>query len=143
MIQSNPMRRFAGLALAVALAACSSGGTGPTGSGTPEPSGGTLTLGVGDMATLPGTSITLAFHAVTEDSRCPADAVCVWEGNAQVAVTLASAAGRLDGRLNTTSEPRRIEFGGVALALASLVPYPAAQPIDADAYRATFEVDPD
>lgn len=143
MIQSNPMGRFAVLALAAAVAACSSGGTGPTGSGTPAPSGGTLTLDVGDAATLPGTSITLFFQAVTEDSRCPTDVVCVWEGNAQVAVTLASAAGRLDSRLNTTSEPRRIEFGGVALTLASLAPYPAGQPIDPDAYRATFEVDPD
>ena len=137
------MGRLAGLALAAALAACSSGGGGPTGSGTPTPSVGTLTLGVGEAATLPGTSITLVFHAVTEDSRCPTDVVCVWEGNAQVAVTLASMAGRLDSRLNTTSEPRRIQFRGVALALVSVAPHPAGQPIDPDAYQATFEVDPD
>lgn len=136
------MRSFAVLFVAL-LCACSSGGGGPTGSGNPAPATQTLTLAVGEIGTLPGTPITLAFHEVTEDSRCPANAVCVWEGNAQVALTLASPAGRLDDRLNTRTEPTRIAFGGVSVALVSLVPYPMGDEIDPETYVATFEADAD
>ena len=131
------------LCLSVVLAGCSSGGSGPTGSGNPAPTAQSLSLRVGEIGTLPGTPITIAFHEVTEDSRCPANAVCVWEGNAQVALTLASPGGRLDGRLNTRTDPTRIAFGGASIAIVSLVPYPTGEEIDPGTYVATFEVDAD
>lgn len=136
--------RPARLALAVALAAvCSSGGSGPAGSGNPSPSGETLNVPVGGSATIPGSSVAIAFRAVTEDSRCPANAVCVWAGNGQVALTLSSPSGSRDLVLNTTSEPRRIEFDGIGIRLAGLAPYPLGMPIEPDTYVATFEIDPD
>lgn len=136
--------RLARLALATAVvAACSSGGTGPAGSGNPSPSGETLSMPVGGEATVPGTSITIVFRAVTEDSRCPGNAVCVWMGNGRVALTVSTPSESRDLELNTTNEPRRIEFAGIRIALAALAPYPMGEPIDPAAYTATFEIDSD
>jgi hypothetical protein len=98
---------------------------------------------VGGEAVVPGTQVTIDFREVTEDSRCPSNVVCVWEGNGQVALTLSTPSDARDVQLNTTSEPRRIEFAGIRIALASLAPYPSGDPVDPGAYVATFEVEPD
>jgi hypothetical protein len=92
---------------------------------------------------VPGTQVTIRFREVTEDSRCPSNVVCVWEGNGQVALTLSTPGDARETLLNTASEPRRIEFAGIAIALASLAPYPSGDPVDPGAYVATFEVEPD
>ena len=98
---------------------------------------------VGGEAVVPGTHVTIDFRDVTEDSRCPSNVVCVWAGNGQVALTLSTPSDARDVLLNTTSEPRRIEFAGIRIALASLAPYPSGEPIDPADYVATFEVEPD
>jgi hypothetical protein len=137
------MRSVALVIVAAVLAACSSGGSGPTGSGNPSPSGQSVSVPVGGEAVVPGTQVTIRFHEVTEDSRCPSNVVCVWEGNGQVALTLSTPSGAREVLLNTTSEPRRIEFAGSRITLASLAPYPSGEPVDPGAYVATFEVEPD
>jgi hypothetical protein len=137
------MRSVAFAVVTAALAACSSGGSGPTGSGNPSPSGQTVSVPVGGEGVVPGTQVTIDFRAVTEDSRCPSNVVCVWAGNGQVALTLSTPSDARDALLNTTSEPRRIEFAGIRITLASLAPYPSGEPIDPDDYVATFEVEPD
>jgi len=143
VIESMTMTGFVRLALAAALAACSSGGSGPAGSGNPSPSGATLEVSVGDAAVVPGSSVTIAFRAVTEDSRCPGNVICVWMGNGQVALTLSTPTESRDVTLNTTSEPRGIEFEGLRIGLAGLAPYPMGSPIDPHDYVATFEIDAD
>lgn len=137
------MRRPALAIVVAALAACSSGRTGPTGPGNPSPSAQTVSLPVGGEAVVPGTRVTIEFRDVTEDSRCPSNVVCVWVGNGQVALTLSTPSDARDVLLNTTSEPRRIEFAGIRISLASLAPYPFGEPIDPGDYVATFEVEPD
>jgi hypothetical protein len=137
------MRRVALVIVAAVLAACASGGSGPTGSGNPSPSGQSVSVAVGGEAVVPGTQVTIRFREVTEDSRCPSNVVCVWEGNGQVALTLSTPSDAREVLLNTTSEPRRIDFAGSRIALASLAPYPSGEPVDPGAYVATFEVEPD
>jgi hypothetical protein len=137
------MRRVALVIVAAVLAACSSGGSGPTGSGNPSPSGQSVSVAVGGEAVVPGTQVTIRFREVTEDSRCPSNVVCVWEGNGQVALTLSTPSDAREVLLNTTSEPRRIDFAGSRIALASLAPSPSGEPVDPGAYVATFEVEPD
>jgi hypothetical protein len=137
------MRSVVLVIVAAVLAACSSGGSGPTGSGNPSPSGQSVSVRVGGEAVVPGTQVTIRFHEVTEDSRCPSNVVCVWEGNGQVALTLSTPSDAREVLLNTTSEPRRIDFAGSRIALASLAPYPSGEPVDPGAYVATFEVEPD
>ena len=52
-----------------------------------------LTLHVGETAALAGTTLSLTFERVPEDSRCPINVNCVWAGNAVVrlAVRVAGA----------------------------------------------------
>ncbi len=130
--------------LAASLAACSSGGYGPTDSGSPSPSDGSVSVAVGETAAVGGTGVTIAFRSVTEESRCPLNAVCVWEGNGQVAVTLANGYGATrDAVLNTSVEPRRIDFAGLRITLSGLAPHPAGDPIDPADYVATFRIESD
>lgn len=133
--------RYANILAAVVLTACSSGGYGPTGSGNPSPSGQSVSVRVGDTAAVGSTGVTITFLRVTEDSRCPLNAVCVWEGNGRVELTLSSAYGATkDVALNTTTEP---VFSGLRIVLAALNPYPTGDPPDADDYVATFQVEQD
>jgi hypothetical protein len=136
------MMSFAKYVLAASfLGACSSGGSVPTETGNPSPSARTLSVGAGETASVPGSDVTITFRSVTEDSRCPLDVTCVWEGNGRVALTLSSPEGSENAELNTTVQPRRIDFAGMRVVLASLTPYPADEPIDPDDYVATFEIE--
>jgi len=138
------MRRYATLLLAAFLAACSSGGYGPTDSGTPSPSEGSVSVAVGERVAVGATGVTIEFRAVTEESRCPLNAVCVWEGNGQVALTLASGYGATrDATLNTSLEPRRVDFAGLRIILSGLAPHPTGEPIDPADYVATFRIERD
>lgn len=53
-----------------------------------------ITLALGESVRLADADLRVGFDAVLEDSRCPRDEgiVCVWEGDAVVAVTLAAPA---------------------------------------------------
>jgi hypothetical protein len=138
------MTRYATLFLTAFLAACSSGGYGPTDSGTPSPSEGSVSVAVGEQVAVGATGVTIELRAVTEDSRCPLNAVCVWEGNGQVSVTLANGYGSArDATLNTSQEPRRIDFAGLRITLSGLAPHPTGDPIDPADYVATFRIERD
>jgi len=70
---------------------------------------------------------TLTFIDVENDSRCPAQMMCVWAGNVQVAVTAVDHSLRIailaaKQFLNTNSEPRSLKVAGVTLALDSVTP---------------------
>ncbi|MEP6589911.1 MAG: hypothetical protein ABJC19_01905 [Gemmatimonadota bacterium] len=68
------------------LTGCLSG-VGPGGI-TVVPLPGTATMHVGDRVQLKNTGWTLTFNAVTSDSRCPVDAVCIQAGEAVLDLTL-------------------------------------------------------
>ena len=44
----------------------------------------TLTIGINEKTTIPNSKISLEFKEIVEDSRCPVDVTCVWEGIAIV-----------------------------------------------------------
>ena len=127
--------------VAAVLGACSSGGVVPTETGNPSPSARTLSVNAGQTASVPGSDVRITFRSVTEDSRCPLDVTCVWEGNGQVALTVSSPGGSEDVVLNTTTQPRRVDVTGIRIVLASLAPYPSGEPIDPDEYIVTFEIE--
>ena len=138
------MTRYAKLILATFFVACSSGGYGPTDSGSPSPSDGSVSVAIGETAAVGATGVTITFRAVTEDSRCPLSAVCVWEGNGQVALTLANGYGATrEAGLNTSVDPRRIDYASLRITLSGLTPYPAGDPIDPADYVATFRIERD
>ena len=44
----------------------------------------TITIGINKKTTIPNSKISLEFKEIVEDSRCPVDVTCVWEGIAIV-----------------------------------------------------------
>lgn len=132
------MHRSRMLVLAVLLAgaACSNGPTGPD-----AVTGQPFDLKAGAASLLPD-GTWLKFDRVLSDSRCPMDALCVWAGDAAVAVTLQPARGAADSReLHTQPPGSQITYGSYTIALTALAPYPkSSQDIRPADYVATFIV---
>ena len=103
-----------------------------------------FTLQVGQSAVLEEPAVVITFTAVTHDSRCPVDVVCVWSGDGVVRLTL--HAGPPDGEgpdvvtdLHTDLEPRSTAWGpSYTLRLAALEPAPRVHPLPSEPYRATL-----
>ena len=87
-----------------------------------------------------GQTILIRFLRVTEDSRCPEGAVCIWEGNARVELQLERERLLIPptiASLNTGVGPRSTDFAGYTIALRRLSPYPRiGEKIDARSYVA-------
>jgi hypothetical protein len=99
-----------------------------------------FTLSYGDVAQVDG--LTVGFNGVSQDSRCPIDVVCVWQGDATVLVTLETAQEASATReLHTGIEPRETGFAGFTVRLVSVAPAARSNvKIDAEDYRATLLV---
>jgi len=109
------------LLLAVALAGCGSAATEPE-SGSFVMKNGDLVIGLGESTTVAG--LTITFRDVLEDSRCPRDVVCIWEGNARVQLDLSRSGGPEASILLNTTQPRVVVFGAQRVELADVTPYP-------------------
>jgi hypothetical protein len=69
-------------------------------------------------------ALRLKLVAVTEDSRCPIDAVCIWQGNAKVEI---DATVGIDGptyrlALNTGVQPMEVAVSGFTVKLVNVQP---------------------
>jgi hypothetical protein len=110
----------------------------PTG---PKP-GESFTLSPGDRVTLAEIQTTVRFLAVSEDSRCPSQAQCVWAGDGAVVLEIApSLADAAEDTLHTNPEsgPGAVVLAGHELTLLALEPYPETPgEIRPDEYRATL-----
>ena len=106
-------------------------------------------LEAGDSARIGDTNLVLMFDSVSEDSRCPRDVACIWEGNARLKLILreyasmdAGAVEVLDENLelNTSgrfAQRRKIPVG--SLLLRALAPVP---PLDTSKkYVATLVIE--
>jgi hypothetical protein len=68
----------------------------------PVKPGEEFTLALGESVGIETKNIVVRFDAVLEDSRCPTNARCIWEGNARIALQVSdSAHGRYE--LNTST----------------------------------------
>lgn len=103
------------------------------GSGWPVPH----VIEYGDSITLPDGQV-LSFEDVVEDSRCPADAMCAWQGRVIVALALDGERFEVEFlRPDATS----VTVGGVVVDLRDVQPYPlASQPADVEDYEVTVRV---
>jgi len=103
-----------------------------------------FTLTVGQSAVLDEPAVTVTFTAVTGDSRCAIDVVCVWAGDAVVRLRLHVGPPDGDGPditadLHTTLEPRSTPWGvSYELRLLALSPEPRVYPPPTEPYRATL-----
>ena len=76
--------------------------------------------------TVEGTGFAVRFDAVANDSRCPADAVCVTLGDAEAVFTVTTG-GRPSVPLTLHTAPgegQRASVGSLRLTLTHLDPYP-------------------
>jgi hypothetical protein len=96
----------------------------------------------------PGTSAILSdglkvtFDGVRADSRCPMDALCVWAGDATVAVRLSQPpATQAERALHTDLTGSEAQYLSYVIKLVALAPYPRSdrqiRPVD---YVATLTV---
>ena len=91
------------------------------------------TIGVGDLR--------LTFRSVEGDSRCPIDVVCVWAGDAEIALKIEQGSQAAVAALHTMLEPKKTEWNGYTISFVSIAPSRnAATAIDPKDYRAQLVV---
>jgi hypothetical protein len=109
------------------LAAC-----GPAATPTPTPTGlRQVVLGVpfdirvGEGVEVSGQGVTLHLAGVPADSRCPVSAVCVWAGEAALAIGFTTRELSRDVSLTVSAEGvGEVEVSGYRVRAMALEPYP-------------------
>ena len=99
---------------------------------TSESGNNTITIGINKTAKIPNSKINLEFKNIVEDSRCPIDATCVWEGIAIVYVNVNSGKQTEDFQVATRdfqpkSANKSFSFSGYRFTLTDLKPYPGGK----------------
>lgn len=123
------------------LAGCASGGVGsPTTPSVNEE----FTLAPGQTAAVTGTPLRITFETVRDDSRCPTDVTCIWEGDATVVLRIVADSEEATREVHTNEggeRSRKVPAGDYVVSLVRLDPAPrSTQRIEASAYRATLQV---
>jgi hypothetical protein len=102
--------------------------------------GAPVTLAPGEAASVQGTSLSVRFLSVTEDSRCPRDTTCVWAGEVKVSLEIREAS-RQPWQVELR-EGGSSEAGQWRLTLVGVEPRPMSTvKIAAAEYRVTLEID--
>jgi hypothetical protein len=102
--------------------------------------GDSATIGVGETVLFEGTGVTATFVRVAGDSRCPSDVVCVWQGDGEVVLDIATDGLATRVVLHTGLEPRSASLAGVVVELVTLAPFPVelSPPPEDRAYTVTL-----
>ena len=100
---------------------------------------------IGQRVKVSGTHLFIDFIDVLEDTRCPADLLCGWAGNATLNLDLTWKGRQPNSVLvNTTSGPAQAEIRRFIVKLVKLEPLPlVGRPIDRADYVATLIVTED
>jgi hypothetical protein len=134
-------RALIGAAGLVALTACT---TGPGDVGEPSAHqlpADSIVLAAGQDAWIE--RLRVSFLGVGEDSRCPVDVVCIWQGDAEVRLALAIGFGPDHAvALHTAADRPAAELGGYRVVLLGLAPVRhEGTRVPQAAYRATIRVE--
>jgi hypothetical protein len=118
-------------------AACSSSPAAAPGSGglppdaSAESRGGpvddTLRVEVGRTATADNGRLAVTFAARLSDSRCPANVVCVWMGDAAVRISARAGRTTVERDLHTGIEPHSLSVDRYTITVVGLTPYPGTE----------------
>jgi hypothetical protein len=107
----------------------------------PGPISREVVLAPGQTVSIAEALIALRFEGVAGDSRCPADAICVWGGDALVQIEVIPASGRRQPYVLHTGDMRPVVHEDLTIALVELSPYPfSSRPIQPGDYRAILRV---
>jgi hypothetical protein len=112
--------------------------------GDPVPFGQPFSLAVAETSIV-GFQLEVAFVEILADSRCPADVLCVWEGDAAAKIMIRPI-GRDPEIIDLHTHEawgRERDLGAWRIMLLEVVPYPesATIPIDPATYVVTLQVD--
>jgi hypothetical protein len=103
--------------------------------------GQTVTLHVGETASLRAESLQVHFDKVAEDSRCPVGVTCVWEGDAVIHLTVTKDGSTVLELHTQANFPREGVYAGYRVRLAELSPLPKAnRPADPARYVASLVI---
>ena len=107
--------------------------------GLPEPA--EVTLSVGDTEQLEG-GLMVTLEGIAEDSRCPADVECVWEGRLAADLRLGIFDEAGDEVRVDSSEEGAVEWRQLRVTLVEATPDPVSTgPIPAADYRITVRLE--
>ncbi|MNK25794.1 hypothetical protein D3C87_441220 [compost metagenome] len=101
--------------------------------GTTVSTNNTITINHQKQVKIPNSKISLKFNDVIEDSRCPVDVTCVWEGIAVVEMEATSGTEKANFKIGTrdflqNNIVNSFSFSGYKFSLESLKPQPGAKP---------------
>jgi hypothetical protein len=99
--------------------------------------GAEFDIRVGQTVQLSDTDLRIQLWDVSEDSRCPVDAVCVWEGVAIVDLHISRAAGESpESFLLSTGSEQGLKYAGYEIRLVDVEPGPVStEQIEISQYR--------
>jgi hypothetical protein len=102
----------------------------------------TATLAPGQTMSVTGTALSIRFDGVTQDSRCPGDALCITQGDATTVFFVTEQQQPVRVELKTSGASQSGVVGSYRLTLQQLMPYPffSLGPIAPADYRATLNV---
>lgn len=134
------MRKIFVILCTVLLVAC--GGGDDAVASIKVPLGGEMKLAVGQVGEVSTEGVTLQFKDVSEDSRCPLNALCIQAGKATIHVAVAkSGVGSQTVSLTVGTGEGYSLFADYKIRLVALDPYPVAgQPVVPGNYVATLVV---
>ena len=130
--------RWAVALIALTLVACKNDSpNGPSG-----PVDLRVVLAPGASTNVAGANATVRFEGVSNDSRCPGDAICVWAGDAIVRVVVSVSGSAASSYELHTVDLKPVQHRGLTIALETLSPYPFASkgPIPPADYRAALRI---
>ena len=125
---------------AVLFAICILPACQPAASATPGPAAlnTEITLAPGQSAAVTGTDLTITFHSVVNDERCPSEIECAASGPVTISLSMQQGNNKptdftlqtftdLDGRspnVQFEGVTNRAELGAYAIRIAGVTPYP-------------------
>ena len=123
---------FLPFAAAAALAACSSAVAPARDASGLEASSAqtgsrsdTLSIRIGQSASFDGGRLEIKFESHGPDSRCPANATCVWAGDVGARITTRVAGGAATiPDLHSTLDPKKLKVDRYTISMIGLTPYP-------------------
>lgn len=102
-------------------------------------------LEIGEQALIQSEDMRILLVNVTEDSRCPSNVTCIWEGQAAVMIYISQGGHRVGNfKLIERSGYENLSvtnFDGYSIELIGVEPYPkSTQRIELSEYTAVFRV---
>ncbi|UCE12408.1 MAG: hypothetical protein JSV04_09435 [Candidatus Heimdallarchaeota archaeon] len=100
-----------------------------------------ISLYIGESVAIKDHGIKLKFLDVLDDSRCPSDVQCIWEGTVSLMINIQSDSEDLGNFILNSSNLHKASFMGYYVQFKELEPYPISTEIIPKAsYYATFIV---